>query len=196
MKTKIASALICGLGLFVTSCSTTSTPPTSAKGAPAGGVTLSDFKLTGELGGDAAAFTLTATANVADAKGGTLVLLSGPVALASLDARQKWRMTVDQNRYVATFDRNGTFPIEVHFYAAVGAGNDWRAVNFHVAPGVVQPVVLQGLAADTEFQFADAARPNAPAPISSATCPWTARSAWPGGRPGPKRRENCFTRQK
>ena len=119
-----------------------------------------DFKLTGDLGGDVAAFTLTANANVEDAKGGSLELLSGPVALTSLGAQQKWQMDADQNRFIANFDRSGTFPIEVHFNAAVTRSNDWRAVNFRVATSALQPVVLQGLAADTEFQFASAARPE------------------------------------
>jgi hypothetical protein len=148
MKTKIATSIFCAL-LFI-----------AASRAAAGGITLSDFKLTGDLGGEVAAFTLTANAKVDDAKGGSLDLLSGQVALTSLGERQKWQMTADQNRFVAKFDRGGTFPIEVHFNAAVTQSNGWSAVDFRVAPGVVQPVVLQGLAADTEFQFASAARPE------------------------------------
>jgi hypothetical protein len=148
MKTKIVSLIGCALLLLTVSR------------AAAGGITLSDFKLTGDLGGDIAAFTLTANANVEDTKGGTLELLSGPVALTRLGARQKWEMTVDQNRFVAKFDRSGTFPIEVHFNATVNRSNDWRAVDFRVATSALQPVVLHGLAADTEFQFASAARPE------------------------------------
>ena len=128
--------------------------------AAAGGITLTDFKLNGDVGGDIAAFTLTANAKVEDAKGGTLELLSGPVALTSLGARQKWQMKIEQNRFVAKFDRSGTFPIEVHFNAAVTRSNDWSAVNFQVATSALQPVTLQGLPADTEFQFANAARPD------------------------------------
>jgi hypothetical protein len=132
----------------------------AASRAAAGGITLTDFKLTGDLGGEVAAFTLTANAKVEDAKGGSLELLSGPVALTGLDARRNWQLTVDQNRFVAKFDRSGIFPIEVRFNAAVTKSNDWSAVNFRVATGAVQPVALRGLAADTEFQFADAARPE------------------------------------
>ncbi len=184
MKTKFVSALLCGLGLFITSCATT-TPTPSSKGAPAGGVTLSDFKLTGDLGGDVAAFTLTANATVEDAKGGTLELLSGPVALTSLDERRKWDMTVDQSHFVANFDRGGTFPIEVRFNAAVTTSNGWRAVNFRVAPGVVQPVVLQGLAADTEFQFANATRPERTATnfVSYLPVDGAVNFAWKQARP-------------
>jgi hypothetical protein len=124
------------------------------------GVTLTDFKLTGDLTGGVAAFTLTANAIVGNSDGGSLRLLSGPVALTGLDAKRKWNMILYKDHFVATFDHAGTFPIEVHFNAAVAQSNDWSAVNFNVAPGIVQPVVLQGLAADTEFQFDAAARPR------------------------------------
>ncbi len=148
---------------------------TSKRTAAASTVSLSDFKLTGDLNGDVAAFTLTGTANIEDVKGGTLTLLSGPVALTSLDARQKWHLEADQNRYIAWFEHGGAYPVELHFNAAVTKSNDWRAVDFHVATSALQPVVLQGLAADTEFHLASAARPaNAPAATLSAICPWTA----------------------
>jgi hypothetical protein len=148
MNTKIVASVICCLLSL------------AASRTAAGGITLENFKLIGDLSGDVAAFTLTANAKVEEARGGSLELLSGPVALTGLGAHRKWKLGVDQNRFLATFDRSGTFPIELHFNAAVRASNDWRMVDFHVAPGVVQPVVLQGLAADTKFQFANAARPE------------------------------------
>ena len=123
-------------------------------------IVLQDFNLTGDLGGEAAAFTLTGTVKVGDARGGALELISGPVALTSLDPRQKWRMTAEPNRFTARFDRAGTYPIEVHFNAARTASNDWQSVGFRVAPSVLQPLTLRGLAADTEFRFANAARPE------------------------------------
>ncbi len=148
MKTKTV-LFICGVLLSL-----------AASRAAAGGITLENFKLTGDVGGDVAAFTLTANAKVEESRGGSLVLLSGPVALTGVGPHPKWKLGADQNGFIATFDRSGTFPIELHFNAAVRASNDWRAVDFHVAPGVVQPVVLQGLAADTKFQFSNAARPE------------------------------------
>ena len=69
-------------------------------------------------------------------------------------------MEADQNRFIARFEHSGTYPIEVHFNAAVTKSNDWQAVNFRVATSALQPVVLHGLAADTQFQFANAARPE------------------------------------
>jgi hypothetical protein len=160
MKTKYIAVLLCLLGFLMPSCSTM-TPPAPPRVTSTSGVTLTDFKLTGDLGsGGIAAFTLTANATVGESKGGSLELLSGPVALTGLDPRRKWNMAVDKDHFIATFDHSGTFPIEVHFNAAVAQSNDWSAVSFRVAPGIVQPVVLQGLAPDTEFQFANAARPR------------------------------------
>ena len=157
MKTKIASPLLCAL-VFVTASCSTMTRPAPVKGASPAAAALSDFKLTGDLGGDIAAFTLTGNVRVENAAGGSLELLAGPVALTSLDARQKCQMSVEQNHFIAKFDRSGIYPIEVHFNAAVTQSNDWSAVNFRVATSALQPVVLQGLAADTEFQLGSAAR--------------------------------------
>ena len=212
MKTNTTISILCTALFLLTSCSTTTTTQKSApaKTLPASGVTLSDFKLTGDLGGDVAAFTLTANALVGDAKGGSLELLSGPVALTSLDPKQKWTLTIEQSqpvpisfngpaassssmrpvaveryRYVAKFDRSGSYPIEVHFNAAVTQSNAWSAVGFRVAPSAVQPVVLQGLAADTEFQFASAARPERTGTnfISYLTVDGSVQFAWKKARP-------------
>ena len=160
MKTKIATALLCALAVLAASCSTMTPPVTPTKGASPAAATLSDFKLVGDLSGDLAAFTLTGNVRVENAAGGSLELLAGPVALTSLDARQKWRMGVEQNRFFAKFDRSGIYPVEIHFNAAVTQSNGWSAVNFRLATSAVQPVVLRGLAADTKFQFASAARPE------------------------------------
>ncbi len=69
-------------------------------------------------------------------------------------------MRAESNRYVAVFDRRGEYPVQVKFTAAVRASNDWNSVDFQVAPGAPQPFVLQGLAADTQFQFPGASRPE------------------------------------
>ena len=146
--------------LFWASCVVMLLGAARAAETPAAGVTLRDFKLTGDLSGDRAAFTLTATAHVEDYKGGTLDVLSGAVALTELSAHQDWRLGVEQNRYVLTFNRGGDFPVQIKFTAAVKQNDGWSSVDFHVAPATLQPVELRGLAADTQFQFAGAARPE------------------------------------
>jgi hypothetical protein len=123
-------------------------------------VTLKNFKLVGNLSGDSAAFTLTATARVENPRGGSLDLLSGAVALTDLDPNPKVHVRVEGNHFVLAFDQRGDFPISLKFSAAVRQADSWSEVDFRVAPGVLQPVVLRGLAAETQFQFAGAARPD------------------------------------
>src|SRR5215472_4778829 len=123
-------------------------------------ITLHNFKLVGDLNSERAAFTLSAIVKVENSKGGTLDLLSGPVALTELGAHPRWKIRAEQNDYLLVFDRGGEFPVQLKFNAAVHAGDEWNTVNFQVAPGSLEQIVLQGLAPDTQFRFAGAARPE------------------------------------
>ena len=124
-------------------------------------VVLRDFKLTGQLAEQSASFTLAATAHVANPKGGTLALLSGGVALTELPKHPDWRITVKDGEYVLQFDKAGDYSLLFKFHAIVRqTDGPWSAVDFHVAPSALQPIVLQGLAADTQFEFVGAARPE------------------------------------
>lgn len=125
---------------------------------PPAAVTLSDFKLVGDLSNEQAVFTLTAVAQVENSKGGSLELLSGAMALTELGAHPKWNLRAENGRYIAEFERRGKFPITLKFNAAVRQNAEWNTVDFRVAPSAVQPIELRGLAADTQFQFAGAAR--------------------------------------
>src|ERR1041385_708592 len=71
---------------------------TAATG-PSDTITLNDFKLVGDLAGEQAAFTLTATAQVGNSKGGTLELLSGTVALTDVNSHKQWHVRAEQNRF-------------------------------------------------------------------------------------------------
>ncbi len=123
-------------------------------------VVLRDFKLTGTLNDQTAAFVLTATAHVANPKGGSRSLLAGGLALTELPQHPDWRITARDGRFIASFDKPGDYPLAFKFNAAVRPGGGWNAVNFRVATSALQPIILQGLAADTQFQFAGAARPE------------------------------------
>lgn len=125
---------------------------------PTATVTLTDFELTGDLKGDRASFLLTAVANVEGGRGGALELMSGAVALTEVDANAKWKLRADAGRYVADFERSGKFPVRIKFDAAVQQSGEWKSVDFRIAASPMQPVVLRGLAADTQFNFAGAAR--------------------------------------
>ncbi|MEO8426365.1 MAG: hypothetical protein ABI651_04550 [Verrucomicrobiota bacterium] len=127
-------------------------------------VVLKDFKLTGQIHDQAATFTLTATARVNNSKGGSLRLLTGNVALTGVEPHPDFRLRLDQGQFVLEFDQPGDFPIRLKFNAAVKQSSEglpgWSGVDFRVARGTLQPLVLQGLAADTQFQFDGAARPE------------------------------------
>ena len=138
--------------------------PGSGAGEPAAppppSVVLEDFRLTGDLGSNRAAFTLTAAARVEGRQGGSLELLSGAVALTEVGPHPKWHLRAGQNRFAIAFDHAGRFPIALKFDAAVQQTGNWNAVEFRVAPSALQPIVLHGLAADTQFEFGGAARPE------------------------------------
>ena len=134
------------------------TEPVAQTNPPPPVVTLTDFNLVGTLIGDRATFTLTAMANVESAKGGSLELLSGALALTEVGPHPKWELRAEQGRYVAVFERKGKFPITLKFNAGVKQNGGWNTVDFRVAQSALQPITLQGLAADTLFEFAGAAR--------------------------------------
>jgi len=122
--------------------------------------TLRDFKLVGDLNSERAAFTLNAVVKVENSKGGSIELLSGPVALTELGAHPRWKIRAEQNRYVLSFNRSGEFPVQLKFKRRRPSSDGWNTVQFQVASGPLQQIVLQGLAADTQFQFEGAARPE------------------------------------
>jgi hypothetical protein len=123
-------------------------------------VVLHDFKLAGQLKGETAAFTLEATARVKHPKGGSLDLLSGGLALTDVALNPDWRLRFERGVFAVVFDKAGEFPLLIHFNAGVRLTNGWAEVEFGVAPSALQPVVLGGLQADTQFRFPGAARPE------------------------------------
>jgi hypothetical protein len=157
----------------------------AATNPPAATVALDDFKLVGDLSGDQATFTLTGIARVENSKGGTLDLLSGAVALTDAPTHPQWRIRTRQNGFAVVFDHGGKFPIKIKFNAAVRHNEPWKAVEFHVAPSVLQPIVLQGLGADTQFEFPGAARPERAGKDFTSYLPsdGTVKLSWKEARP-------------
>lgn len=125
-----------------------------------GRVVLRDFHLVGQLSDGQASFTLGAVAKVNNPRGGRLAILSGGAALTGYEQGEGWRLEFAQGRFVAVFDKAGEFRIQVRFNASIELTNGWRRVNFGTAPGTLQPVLFRGLGAETQFQFAGAARPE------------------------------------
>src|SRR5258707_4543011 len=152
---------------------------------PSSTVTLSDFKLAGDLGGDRASFTLTATARVDNPKGGSLDLLSGTVALTEVGPHPKWHVRAEPNRFVLVFDRDGKFPVQIKFNAALRQRENWKSVEFNIAQSTLQPIVLRGLAEETQFEFAGAAQPERKGDelVSYLPSAGAVRRSWKEARP-------------
>src|ERR1039458_9666841 len=105
MKTSLSLLALCAL--FLAGCAQDTVPgrPSSSTlkpVVPPAAVTLTDFKLTGNLAGDLADFTLTANAHVEEARGGSLDLLAGPVALTAIDPHPGEHIRAEQNRFILT----------------------------------------------------------------------------------------------
>jgi hypothetical protein len=123
-------------------------------------VTLGDFNLIGDLTNGEANFTLSATAHVECSRGGTLEILSGPIALTEFNRQPKWTLRAEDNHFFITFDRRGSFPIRLRFAAAVQHNQNINSVNFRVASCPIQPVAFRGIAEDIELTLAGAASPE------------------------------------
>ena len=148
-------------------------------------VVLRDFKLSGQLAEQSAAFVLTATARVTNPNGGSIALLSGGIALTEIPKHPDWRVSAGGGRYVLIFDKAGEYPLSFKFNAAVRQNGAWNAVDFRVATSALQPIVLQGLAADTQFEFLGAARPERTANDFTSFLPpdGTVKLAWKSAPP-------------
>ena len=148
-------------------------------------VILRDFKLAGTIAGQDAAFILTGTARVTNPNGGGLFLLSGGVALTELPKHDDWRVAATGGRYILTFDKPGDYPLAFKFNAAVQQAGAWNSVDFRVATSSLQPVALQGLAADTQFDFTGAAKPERTGETFTSFLPpdGTVKLAWKTAAP-------------
>ncbi len=127
-------------------------------------VVLRDFRLEGQIADKTTAFTLKAVASIKDPNGGSLDLLSGAVALTGVQEHADWRVRFENGKFVFSADKAGVFPIELKFNAKVEQSAEgprgWNRVDFRIAPAALQPLVLKGLAEQTQFEFPGAARPE------------------------------------
>ena len=148
-------------------------------------VVLTEAGLNGSLASGRAAFALSAIARVRDPKGGSLQLLSRNVALTRVGPQTGWRLVLREGGYVFECDRAGDYAIELEFNAAVREQDGWQTTEFNVAPSAVQPLVLRGLGADTQFLFPGAARPRREGAdfVSHLPADGGVRFAWKEARP-------------
>ena len=148
-------------------------------------VVLRNFKLVGQLSDQIAGFTLNTTVRVKNPRGGSVLLISGNIALTDFQPNPNWRLRFDQGRFILVFDQPGEFPIQLKFNAAVHRNDGWNIVDFHVAPSALQPIILEALPPDTQFQFAGAARPERSGNEFMSFLPpdGTVKLSWKAARP-------------
>src|SRR5438309_2285109 len=121
---------------------------------------VENLQLVGNLSEGRARFILTATAQVDDTHSGSLVVLTGPVALADTKPEKKWHIETRDGQFVIFFEATGKVPFRVEFEAKVRLAEGWNAVEFGTVASPLQPIRLQGLPEDTKLLLADAARPE------------------------------------
>ncbi len=121
---------------------------------------VENLQLVGDLSEGRARFILTATAQVEDTHGGSLLVLSGPVALADTKPEKKWHIETRDGHFAIGFDAAGKVPFRVEFEAKVRLVEGWNEVEFGTVASPLQPIRLQGLPDDTKLLLTGAARPE------------------------------------
>ncbi len=122
-------------------------------------IRVKDFQLTGEIAGDAAAFTLTGKVRVNHPEGGELDLL-GAVALKRFAEYPNVSLNWSGTRYVLKFARAGEFPIDLEFDAQVTDNGSLKQVSFDPPAAALRPVSVKGLPAGTQLFMPGAAEPE------------------------------------
>ena len=121
-------------------------------------VSLEIAQLTGEVGENAVAFTLSGTATVKHPDGGRLVVLRGEAALTADPEGIEILQT--NGVYVMVLPRAGSYPVKMQFAAKLSTQNGWKRLSFGTAPGVLRPVLLKNLPAGTQFLISGSAEPE------------------------------------
>lgn len=120
-------------------------------------VRFEDFELTGAIVGDTASFKLAGTAVVRHPEGGTLNLLSGPVALTDYHEDQHAKLEYLLGNYRMKFATNGEYRIALEFNAQISRSNTWNNVSFLPVSAPLREVVISGLNKETQVLFIGAA---------------------------------------
>lgn len=125
-------------------------------------VVLRDYQLDGVVTGESGRFELSATAHVASPEGGTLELLSGPVALTDLTMHEGWQLQYIDGRYLAVFQKPGDYAVKLKFDSAIAKTQRpdglWRNLQFRIATAAIAPVTLRGLERDARVEDSNAGK--------------------------------------
>lgn len=129
------------------------------RGATASEVELSGAQLTGRVSEETKSVEFRLRGQLRVQKtGARLRLLSGGAALNDKTAGDGWHVELVETDteffYELVGDREGNFPLDLSFTAAIGDEGDWKKLDFKMPAGAVVPLRLEGLAEGAEFHAA------------------------------------------
>lgn len=128
----------------------------SPAGTDARGLAITDAALIGKISddGSSVSFRLTGMAT-SQGPGSAVELLAGGAALTESASGDGWHMVLRKNNDAWSYDlvaeRGGDFPVNVAFDVPVSRKGDWSMLDFTLPAGVVVPVSLDGIVADSAF---------------------------------------------
>ncbi len=120
---------------------------------------FSDFLLLGKVVEGGIEFTLTGNALVTGRQGGELTLVSGQVAVTSIQDKARYKLDLRDNAYVLNFGTRGQFPVTFKFKARVDEDQGWKSVNFQLVDCPLRKVQITGLPADLNLDILGASSP-------------------------------------
>ena len=120
---------------------------------------FSDFLLLGKVVEGGIEFTLTGNALVTGRQGGELTLVSGQVAVTSIQDKARYKLDLRDNAYVLKFGTRGQFPVTFKFKARVDEDQGWKSVNFQLVDCPLRKVQITGLPADLNLDILGASSP-------------------------------------
>lgn len=129
----------------------------ASRGALPAGAELVGAQLSGRVNEAARSVAFRLRANLRAQKAGARVrVLSGAAALSEAAASEAWHVELRREeggaRYELVADREGVWPVELAFAAAVRERGDWRGVEFTMPAGAVVPLLLEGLGGGVSFK--------------------------------------------
>lgn len=119
-------------------------------------VSLENFTLFGEVGGNGVRFRMRAKALVREI-GAEVPVLTGNAALLNFPEKNDFTVLAKtdeesgETEYRLRFSARGTFDAELLFDAGIREIDGWRQINFCVPVAQVAPYALKGMPADTVF---------------------------------------------
>ncbi|MDA1277342.1 MAG: hypothetical protein O2960_25330 [Verrucomicrobia bacterium] len=123
-------------------------------------IVFNHFDLAGRLHDGVASFVLEGAVRVNGPEGGKLQLLAGSVAMTDLGEISGYKIDFVDGKYFLIFDKSGDYPVKVRFDAEVVEKDGWNHVEFEAVNSFLRPMVLTGLASDTQLSFGNAAKPE------------------------------------